>query len=58
MIRAKSFIRQFEIAFMALSVLFIEHLRLFYIDWRYSCQDTGKIFNSPGLKSGLRHYLF
>ena len=41
-IRAKIFICLFSIGFIAFTVLFLEHWRLFYVNWRYGCQDTGE----------------
>ena len=43
----------FEIVCMALFVLFLEHWILFCVDWRYGCQDTGKIFTTLLLKSNI-----
>ena len=48
----------YEVRFTTLSVLFLEHWRLFYVYWRYGCQNTGKIIYSPALKLGLRHHYF
>ena len=43
----------FEIRFMALAVLFLEHWRYFCVDWRCGCQDKGKNVYLPALKLGF-----
>ena len=48
----------FEIGFMAFAVLFLEHWRLFCVDRRYGCLDTGEKIFSPFLKLGFRHSPF
>ena len=48
----------FKIGFTAFAVLFLEHRRLFFIDWRYFCQDTGETVYYPALKLGLPHSPF
>ena len=46
----------FKIKFTKLSILFFKLLRLFCVNSRYSCQDTGKTLYSPPLKFDLRYY--
>ena len=54
--RRKSLITCLEIRFMALKVLFLKHWRLFCVDKRYGCQDTGeKLF--AGLEIGFRAFI-
>ena len=42
----------------AFVILFLEHCRLFCVNWMYGCQDMGKSVNSMIFKLGLRYYLF
>ena len=37
----------FESGFSSFAVLFLALCRLFCVDWRYSCQDTGENAHSP-----------
>ena len=57
-IQAKRLLSGYEIGFKVFSVLFLEHWRLFSVDWRYFGQDTGKNVYSQALKLGLRYLLF
>ena len=45
----------YKIGNTALSLMFLEHWRLHFGDWRYGCQNTSKIFYSQALKSGVRN---
>ena len=45
----------FERVFTAFIVLFKENWGLFFVNWWYGCQDTGKKVYLPALKLGLRH---
>ena len=47
-----------EIGFTAFAVIFLEHWRLFCVDWKYGCQDTGEKVYSPAMKLGLLHLPF
>ena len=42
----------FEIGFTLFAILFFEHLRLFYVDLTYGCQDTCLNVSSLVLKLG------
>ena len=53
--KQKLLFASFKIWIIALSLLFLQHWRLFFIDWRYSFSDTGKTLYLPPLKLGLRH---
>ena len=44
--------------FTAFSVLILEHLRLFCVNWKYGCQDTVEKVYLPALKLGLQHSTF
>ena len=57
-IRAKLIFVSFEIKFMVISVLFIEHWRLFFLNLTYDCKYTFKLFYLQVFKLGLRQYPF
>ena len=48
----------FETGFTAFAVLFLALWRLFCVNRRYRCQDTGENGYSPDLKPVLRHWPF
>ena len=48
----------FETSFTAFDVLFLALWRLYWVDWRYCCQDTGKNVYAPALNPVLRISLF
>ena len=52
-IRGKHILIGFEFGFTAFAVLFLEHWRLFWVDWSYGCQDTRETIYFPVLKSGI-----
>ena len=43
----------FEIRFTAFTVLFLEHWRLFCVNWMYDCQETGENVYLLALKLGF-----
>ena len=48
----------FETSFTALVVLFLTLWRLFWVDQRYRCPDTGENVHLPAFKPVLLHSLF
>ena len=48
----------FKIRFTVFSILYLDHWRLFCVDLRYSCKDSGNNVYSPALKLNLRHLPF
>ena len=48
----------FQIGFTSFTVLFLEHWRLFCIDWSYGLPSTGENPHSPNLKMCLGHLTF
>ena len=50
----KRYYAGFEFVFTIFAVLFIEHWRLLYIDWRKGCQETRENVYSPALKLSLQ----
>ena len=54
----KRLFARFEIQFTAFSVLFLKHWRLFYVNWRYICQNTGENIYLLALITGFRHFPF
>ena len=40
--RRKCWFASYKIGCTVFAVIFLEHLRLFWSDWRYDCQDTSK----------------
>ena len=53
----KCWFANFGTSFTAFAVLFLELWRLFLLDWRYCCQNTGENVHSLFLKPVLRHLL-
>ena len=45
----------FAITLTTYASLFLEHWRLFCVDWRYVCQDIGENIYYPAFKLGLLH---
>ena len=54
----KNLFAGFKIGFTAVDVLFLEHWKLFCIDWRYGCKDTGDNVYSPTLKLSVLYLPF
>ena len=46
------------IRFTTFTVLFLEHWRLFCVEWRYGCQDTGEKVYMLAFKTGLQYLPF
>ena len=49
---------RYIIEFMVLAILVLKHLRLFCVDWKYGCQNTGDNIYLPVFKLCLRHSPF
>ena len=47
----------FDIGFTAFAVLFLEVWRLFSVNFKYHCQDSGENIHSWAYETVLRHLL-
>ena len=56
--RRKHLFDCFEFGFTVFAILFLEHWKLYCIDWSHGCQDTGGIIYLPALKLSLRPLQF
>ena len=47
----------FEIVLIAFAFVFLEHWKLFCVDWRYGCQDMGKNVSRAGAMNPFKRLL-